>query len=147
MRSLVCTNWHFNHSPLGTILMVLRWGEDVVNGQPSTVSDVVRPHRSRPSMCSLPVTVPCSKILEYIMQPCLEACTQQLLPFIFFAGWLLGPLEVWDSTHHWRPHRLLVMSYCCEVCGNTYKSNIECMYLLQKKVVRMSCLVSCTYWN
>ena len=31
------------------------------------------------------------------------------------------------------------MSYCCEVWGNTYKSNIECMYLLQKKVVRIDC--------
>ena len=31
------------------------------------------------------------------------------------------------------------MSYCCEVWGNTYKSNIECMYLLQKKVVRIVC--------
>ena len=29
------------------------------------------------------------------------------------------------------------MSYCCEVWGNTYKTNIECMYLLQKKVVRI----------
>ena len=27
------------------------------------------------------------------------------------------------------------MSYCCEVWGNTYKSNIDCLYLLQKKVV------------
>ena len=33
------------------------------------------------------------------------------------------------------------MSYCCEVWGNTYKSNIECMYLLQKKVVRIVCVV------
>ena len=31
------------------------------------------------------------------------------------------------------------MSYCCELWGNTYKSNIECMYLLQKKVVRIVC--------
>ena len=31
------------------------------------------------------------------------------------------------------------MSYCCEVWGNTNKSNIECMYLLQKKVVRIVC--------
>ena len=31
------------------------------------------------------------------------------------------------------------MSYCCEVWGNTYKSNIECMYLLQKKVVSIVC--------
>ena len=31
------------------------------------------------------------------------------------------------------------MSYCCEVWGNTYKSNSECRYLLQKKVVRIVC--------
>ena len=31
------------------------------------------------------------------------------------------------------------MSYCCEVWGNTSKTNIECMYLLQKKVVRIVC--------
>ena len=33
----------------------------------------------------------------------------------------------------------IYMSYCCEVWGNTYKSSIECMYLLQKKVVRIVC--------
>ena len=31
------------------------------------------------------------------------------------------------------------MSYCCEVWGHTYKSNIEYMYRLQKKVVRIVC--------
>ena len=31
------------------------------------------------------------------------------------------------------------MSYYCEVWGNTYKSNIDCLYLLQKKVVRLVC--------
>ena len=31
------------------------------------------------------------------------------------------------------------MSYCCAVWGNTYKSNIEYIYLLQKKVVRIVC--------
>ena len=31
------------------------------------------------------------------------------------------------------------VSYCCEVWGNTYKSNIDCLYLLQKKVVRIVC--------
>ena len=34
-------------------------------------------------------------------------------------------------------HNILV--YCCEVCGNTYTSNIECIHLLQKKVVRIVC--------
>ena len=33
----------------------------------------------------------------------------------------------------------MCMSYCCEVWGNIYKSNIECMHLLQKKVVRIVC--------
>ena len=34
---------------------------------------------------------------------------------------------------------VIYMSQCCEVWENTNKSNIECMYLLQKKVVRIVC--------
>jgi len=33
------------------------------------------------------------------------------------------------------------LSYCCEVWGNAYKTTIECIYLLQKKVVRIVCNV------
>ena len=37
------------------------------------------------------------------------------------------------------------ITYCCEICGNTYKSNINCVYLLQKKVVRLVCNVNYRY--
>jgi hypothetical protein len=33
------------------------------------------------------------------------------------------------------------VSYCCEVWGNAYKTNLECIYLLQKKAVRIVCNV------
>ena len=28
------------------------------------------------------------------------------------------------------------IDYCCEIWGNTYSTNIQCLYLLQKRVVR-----------
>ena len=33
------------------------------------------------------------------------------------------------------------LSYCCEVWGNTYSSNIKNVYILQKKAVRIVCNV------
>ena len=32
-------------------------------------------------------------------------------------------------------------SYCSEIWGNTYKTNINCVYVLQKKVLRIVCNV------
>ena len=32
---------------------------------------------------------------------------------------------------------LLCVSSCCEVWGNTYKTNIDCIYLLQKQLARI----------
>ena len=29
------------------------------------------------------------------------------------------------------------LTYCAEIWGNTYKSNIQCIFLLQKKIVRI----------
>ena len=29
------------------------------------------------------------------------------------------------------------LTYCCEIWGNTYASNVNCIYLLQKKVIRL----------
>ena len=29
------------------------------------------------------------------------------------------------------------LTYCAEILGNTYKSNIQCIFLLQKKIVRI----------
>ena len=37
------------------------------------------------------------------------------------------------------------VTYCREICGNTYKSNINCVYLLQKKVARLVCSVNHLY--
>ena len=28
------------------------------------------------------------------------------------------------------------LDYCCDVWGNSYKSNIQCLFLLQKNVIR-----------
>ena len=40
---------------------------------------------------------------------------------------------------------LLYLSYCSEIWGNTYKTNINCVYLLQKKVLRIVCNVDYQY--
>ena len=37
------------------------------------------------------------------------------------------------------------LSCCCEVRGNTYKTNIKCVYLLQKKAIRIVCNVGYQY--
>ena len=37
------------------------------------------------------------------------------------------------------------ITYCCEILGNTYKSNINCVYLLQKKVIRLVSNVNYQY--
>ena len=37
------------------------------------------------------------------------------------------------------------LTYCSEICGNTYKTNINCVYLLQKKVLRIVCNVDYRY--
>ena len=37
------------------------------------------------------------------------------------------------------------LTYCSEIWGNTYKTNINCVYLLQKKVLRIVCNVDYRY--
>ena len=37
------------------------------------------------------------------------------------------------------------LSYCSEIWGNTYTSNINCVYLLEKKVLRTVCNVDYRY--
>ena len=37
------------------------------------------------------------------------------------------------------------LTYCSEMWGNTYKTNINCVYLLQKKVLRIVCNVDYRY--
>ena len=37
------------------------------------------------------------------------------------------------------------LSYCSEIWGNTYKTNINCVYVLQKKVLRIVCNVDYQY--
>ena len=37
------------------------------------------------------------------------------------------------------------LTYCSEIWGNTYKTNINCVYLLQKKVLRSVCNVDYRY--
>ena len=37
------------------------------------------------------------------------------------------------------------LSYCSEIWGNTYKTNINCVYVLQKKVPRIVCNVDYQY--
>ena len=37
------------------------------------------------------------------------------------------------------------LSYCCEVRRNMYKTNIECVYLLQKKAIIIVCNVGYQY--
>ena len=40
------------------------------------------------------------------------------------------------------------VSYCCVEWGNTYKTNTECIYLLQKKALRIVCNVDyCHHTN
>ena len=37
------------------------------------------------------------------------------------------------------------LSYCSEIWGNTYNTNINCVYVLQKKVLRLVCNVDYQY--
>ena len=37
------------------------------------------------------------------------------------------------------------LSYCSDIWGNTYKTNINCVYVLQKKVLRIVCNVDYQY--
>ena len=37
------------------------------------------------------------------------------------------------------------LTYCSEIWGNTYETNINCVYLLQKKVLRIVCNVDYRY--
>ena len=37
------------------------------------------------------------------------------------------------------------LSYCSEIWGNTYKTNTNCVYVLQKKVLRIVCNVDNQY--
>jgi len=37
------------------------------------------------------------------------------------------------------------LTYCCEIWGNNYKSNINDLFLLQKKIIRIICNVSYTH--
>ena len=31
------------------------------------------------------------------------------------------------------------INYCCEICGNTFATNVECITVVQKRVVRLVC--------
>ena len=39
------------------------------------------------------------------------------------------------------------LTYCSEIWGNTYKTNINCVYLLQKKVLRIVGNVDYRYYS
>ena len=39
------------------------------------------------------------------------------------------------------------LTYCSDIWGNTYKTNINCVYLLQKKVLRIVCNVDYRYYS
>ena len=54
---------------------------------------------------------------------------------------------IYKQSNCWTRDSLYVpyLSYCSALSGNTYKTNIYCFYILQKKVLRIVCNVSQIY--
>ena len=72
----------------------------------------------------------------------IDKCGLRVLHHSLFLPYIMYCVEVWGNTYVMYCAEVwgnTYVMYCAEVWGNTYATNTECLFLLQKKVLRLLC--------